>query len=410
MPWFNKSDNSTSDYSNPSSKETCQLLWAYNQDISKAKFFFAKIAPHSPARIPSAQWEQMFKGDPIDLNQIFASLHHVIPDKERMGCLGDMEIMFGVSESKKCITTASEWHLLGEEHQKPLVSPSHIERMNSLNMDTALKVSLWTNSSLHTTKSCSMMLSSRTRLQEANTPYSPTFTNSPDSIPPSSYQMVSNLTQNNWTLGDQPHIKTTTTNLKYATSSTSEPVKTQTQTASTNTFARTVTNLVIPKKSAHLGLHEIHGLQPKYLHHSLWKDMPSLSPTTAEWSETVHPLPYPPFKEISNPIALKTITDHPTIQVRTPIKIEVFQLLLKHHPNPDFINSVCMGLHEGFWPWADTLHDDFPTMHDESQPMPANQKHATFLHDQCLKECLKGHFSPSVRVTAVWLAETSRRP
>jgi hypothetical protein len=96
------------DHRDPYCKETCRLLRAYNQDISRAKFF-VKITPNSPSEIPSSQWEQILKGDAVDLNQIFASLHHVIPDEERMGHLGDMKIIFGVSESKKHVMTMSEW-------------------------------------------------------------------------------------------------------------------------------------------------------------------------------------------------------------------------------------------------------------------------------------------------------------
>jgi hypothetical protein len=108
MPWFTESNNSPFNDSDPSCKETCQLFRAYNRDISKARFFI-KVAPNSPSGIPPTQWEQILKEDTIDLNQIFASLHHVIPDEERMGHLGDTEMVFGVTESKKWISTASEW-------------------------------------------------------------------------------------------------------------------------------------------------------------------------------------------------------------------------------------------------------------------------------------------------------------
>ena len=54
-----------------------------------------------------------------------------------------------------------------------------------------------------------------------------------------------------------------------------------------------------------------------------------------------------------------------------------------------------MGLCKGFWPWADTLCEIFPVMHDKSQPTPSNEKHAMFSCDQCLKECQKGYYSSS---------------
>ena len=108
MPWYEGTAESAVPYSNPSCEETCRLLRAYNRDISKAKFY-VKIAPNSPTGIPSSQWERIFKGEAVDLNQIFASLHHVVPDEERTGRLGDAEISFGVSEPRKRVSSASEW-------------------------------------------------------------------------------------------------------------------------------------------------------------------------------------------------------------------------------------------------------------------------------------------------------------
>jgi hypothetical protein len=108
MPWYTKSSGSSSSSGNPSCEETRRLLRAYNRDVSKAKFLI-KIAHNSPSGIPSSQWERILKGDAVDLNQVFASLHHTVPDEERTGRLGETEISFGVSEPKKRISTASEW-------------------------------------------------------------------------------------------------------------------------------------------------------------------------------------------------------------------------------------------------------------------------------------------------------------
>ena len=141
---------------------------------------------------------------------------------------------------------------------------------------------------------------------------------------------------------------------------------------------------------------EVHGLQPKYLRHNLWNEGLSMSPATAEWSEHASPLPRPSITEYTNYSAKKTISEHPELfQVRTPINVDVFEALLKDHPNPLFVKSVCTGLREGFWPWADSLSDSFPTTHDESRPMPTDEKQATFIREQCLKEQQKGYFSES---------------
>ena len=108
MPWYEPSPDFSSQHSNPSCEKICRLLRAYNQDTSKAKFF-VKIAPKSPSGIPSSQWERILKGEPVDLNQIFSSLHHVVIDEERTGRLGETEISFGVAGPKRRISTAAEW-------------------------------------------------------------------------------------------------------------------------------------------------------------------------------------------------------------------------------------------------------------------------------------------------------------
>jgi hypothetical protein len=99
---------------------------------------------------------------------------------------------------------------------------------------------------------------------------------------------------------------------------------------------------------------------------------------------------------MSNPIALKTLSDNPTLfQIVTPIKVDIFESLLEHHPNPTFVHSVCAGLHDGFWPWADTLHDDFPSTHDELRLGSFDEKQLLFLRDQCLQEQHKNRYSTS---------------
>ncbi|KAF8814045.1 hypothetical protein BYT27DRAFT_7250451 [Phlegmacium glaucopus] len=73
MPWFDSNNESTSNLIHPSSQETHWLLRIYHGDIAKSKFY-VKIALNSPSGIPSSQWEQIFKGDSVNLNQILASL------------------------------------------------------------------------------------------------------------------------------------------------------------------------------------------------------------------------------------------------------------------------------------------------------------------------------------------------
>lgn len=137
------------------------------------------------------------------------------------------------------------------------------------------------------------------------------------------------------------------------------------------------------------------GARPKYLRYNLWSEESSLSPTTAEWSETAVPLVRPPDREFLNPVSSKTIAENPDLfKIVTPIKADKLQNLLHDHPNQNFVKSVITGLKEGFWPWADTLKDGYPETYDGSQNVP-DEERAKFINEQKDIEISKGRFSPS---------------
>jgi hypothetical protein len=166
--------------------------------------------------------------------------------------------------------------------------------------------------------------------------------------------------------------------------------------ANTDMFAENAVNPGMPERTAPLGASEIYGMQPKYLRHNLWEETSVLSLTTAEWSLRAQPLARPPLAETSNPIVRQTLADFSDLfQIITPIKVDVFEALLHSHPNQPFVQSVCLGLREGFWPCADTLREDLPSTHDESRPSPSNLEHAAFIRSQCSLEQQKGRFSRS---------------
>jgi hypothetical protein len=121
LPWYEPTDQPTitNDSGNPSCKETRRLLRIYNLDVAKAKFT-VKVASKSPPGIPSSQWERILKGEAVDLNQVFSALHHVVPDEERTGRMGDTEISFGVSEPKRRISTAAEWSVAWRKASKAI--------------------------------------------------------------------------------------------------------------------------------------------------------------------------------------------------------------------------------------------------------------------------------------------------
>ena len=132
-------------------------------------------------------------------------------------------------------------------------------------------------------------------------------------------------------------------------------------------------------------------LHPKYLRHNVWDGNDHFSKSSADWSETAKPLPSIPESELMNPIVTKTIHENPCLfEIVTPIYVDRFENLLQSHPNQPFIKSVCRGLCEGFWQWADSHIGEYPDTLNLSYPEPDNPDEAQFLCDQRDHEVFKG--------------------
>jgi len=119
--------------------------------------------------------------------------------------------------------------------------------------------------------------------------------------------------------------------------------------------------------------------------------------TTAEWSEIAVPLPRPPKAELENPVSNSTLNSHPHLfAVKTPINIPIFQTLLSDHPNRPFVESVLSGLREGFWPWANTLSPNLPSIHAQQPNSQYEDTHLSFFRAQLQHELERGRYSPSL--------------
>ena len=105
------------------------------------------------------------------------------------------------------------------------------------------------------------------------------------------------------------------------------------------------------------------------------------------WTEIAEPLPRPPLSEYKNLVALQTLNEQPDLfRVVSPIQVEVLDRLLKNHPNRKFVSSVLDGLREGFWPWATTTKEGYPTTHDETKPINLTEEKELFLRTQLAHE------------------------
>ncbi len=130
-----------------------------------------------------------------------------------------------------------------------------------------------------------------------------------------------------------------------------------------------------------------YGLRPHYTRGYLWQDPDSLNRdmpmTTATWTETLLPMPQPPYNELNVHVALDTIKSHPTLfHIITPINIMCFRELLDSHPNQELVSSVCVDLETGFWPWADTKNPGYPTTNHNSFHPLRDHSHMDFVRSQ----------------------------
>ena len=78
-------------------------------------------------------------------------------------------------------------------------------------------------------------------------------------------------------------------------------------------------------------------------------------------------------------------------KIVTPIKVDQFEDLLKTHPNRPFVDSVCYGLRNGFWPLA-SISEESPITFDFSD-RPQTEEAQVFIRQQRDHEISAGRFS-----------------
>lgn len=122
----------------------------------------------------------------------------------------------------------------------------------------------------------------------------------------------------------------------------------------------------------------------------------SFSPT-ARSTEYSEPVPTPPSHEVLHSDAAQTIARRPDLfRIVTPINVDRFEELLLDHPNQPFVRSVCHALREGFWPWADTSDDTYPSVNDNSShTCSKTDVQLQFIENQMQEEIRLGRVSES---------------
>ena len=105
MPWFSSTSNSSR---RGSCVATCRTLLKFSEDLPGVKSLL-RVAYNLPDGIPSSQWDQILRGESVDLHQILSAMHFIQIDEERKGRVGGTEVVFAVAESKRQVKTGGDW-------------------------------------------------------------------------------------------------------------------------------------------------------------------------------------------------------------------------------------------------------------------------------------------------------------
>ena len=398
MPWHN---TTTSSSRRASCVETCRTLLRFSEDLSGVKSLL-RVADNLPGGIPSSQWDRMLRGESVDLNQILSSMHFIQLDEERKGRLGTAEVVFSVAESKKQVKTGAEHQLSGgcpreSRSSSPIVETSS---SNTLNISKGYSPP---NTLELIPKSSSMTNQSAIRLEEDKTHYSPTTTTSGDLTKPSFMPMelstrgreTERALQRGTDLEKERGRKRSVEDLMGKQGVDSLRTNAITSISAKGVERVDTENPLAPQRNIRDGEY---GMRPKYLRYNIWDPDSDFSPNTSDWTKTAAPLEGPPQTELDDEVVTKTIRDNPDLfKIITPIRVDVFESYLSTHPNRPFVESVCRGLREGFWPWAKTPCPGYPSTNDESKGPPSDIKKAEFLRVQRDSEVAKGRFSAPFR-------------
>ncbi|TDL26834.1 hypothetical protein BD410DRAFT_707375, partial [Rickenella mellea] len=133
--------------------------------------------------------------------------------------------------------------------------------------------------------------------------------------------------------------------------------------------------------------------RPRWSRNLLWEETDTFGPPSYTTSLYDPPFPPAPNENYLPAPLVATVRSRPDLfKVVTPIKVDVFEELLKDHPNQPLVQSVCRGLREGFWPWA-TIPSDYPVTYDAAQDPFSDPDHAQFYRDKIAEERSLGRIS-----------------
>ncbi|KAF5385789.1 hypothetical protein D9615_002556 [Tricholomella constricta] len=107
LPWYRKEMLARA-FCNPLIAKTRETLELFGRDPLKVKQLIG-FALSAPSGFPSSEWDNIIRGNAIDLDVVLSSLHHVSAPKEIRGRIGQVEISLGHSEPTRKVETSGQW-------------------------------------------------------------------------------------------------------------------------------------------------------------------------------------------------------------------------------------------------------------------------------------------------------------
>ena len=107
MPWFSHEEEVRCT-GNKDCKESRKTLALFARDYKAIKQWI-QTSRTAPLGFPSSEWDNVIRGQAVNLDSVLSSLHHVSAPKENVGRMGSTEISLGRSEPIKKVQTSGEW-------------------------------------------------------------------------------------------------------------------------------------------------------------------------------------------------------------------------------------------------------------------------------------------------------------
>lgn len=108
MPWYRKESEHRVKLQTSECTKSRDIIELLSRDL-KASKRWARTSITAPNGFPSSEWDAIFKGEAVDLNNVLSTLHIIRPLRENIGRLGDTEIGITRIEPIRKVKTASDW-------------------------------------------------------------------------------------------------------------------------------------------------------------------------------------------------------------------------------------------------------------------------------------------------------------